>query len=443
LADGVARTVLPGGLIVRRLKQVGGRWQILLGAAIASAPLLAVLIGQSSNRPGRVALYASVGEELSVYAVDAERATLTKQSSVTLPGFVQEAWASPSTPYIYVAWSNGGASYAGTGVPAVGDKHGVTAFRIDSATGALQAHGAAATIRSRPIHITGDTSAAHLLVAYNDPSGVSVHTINRDGTVGSEIPQPSNLDVGVYAHQVRVMPTNKSVVLVTRGNQATSTTAEDPGALKVLRYDEGRLANVASIAPAQGREFRSRHLDFHPSRPWVFVTIESQNRLQVFASIEGDMLSTQPLFSKSTLANGGGVLPGQSASTVHVHPDGRFVYVGNRNSTALSAGGTNDIAVFRINQQTGEPSLTQNVDTRGVTPRTFSIDPAGRLLVVGNQTTLDVTDGTNVRTIPANLAVFRIQQDGRLEFARRYDVAVGRKPLWWAGLVALPAAASR
>jgi 6-phosphogluconolactonase (cycloisomerase 2 family) len=424
------------------LKQDGGWWQILLGAAIASASL-AVLMGQSPNRSDRVALYASVGEELSGYAVDVERATLTKQSSVTLPGFVQEAWASPSTPYLYVAWSNGGASYAGTGVPAAGDKHGVTAFRIDSATGALQVHGAAATIRSRPIHITGDMSATHLLVAYNDPSGISVHTINRDGTVGPEIPQPNSLDVGVYAHQVRVMPTNRSVILVTRGNQATSTTAEDPGALKVLRYDEGRLANLGSIAPAQGREFRSRHLDFHPTRPWVFLTIESQNRLQVFARIKDDMLSAQPLFSKSTLANGGGVSPGQSASTVHVHPDGQFVYVGNRNSTALSAGGTNDIAVFRINQQTGEPSLIENVDTRGVTPRTFSIDPAGRLLVVGNQTTLDVPEGTSVRTIPANLAVFRIQQDGRLEFVRRYDVAVGRKPLWWAGLVALPQAAGR
>ena len=428
---------------MRMLKQIGGRWQILLAAAMASTLLLAVLIGQSSTRSGRVALYAGVGEELTAYTVDVEHATLTKQSSVTLPGFVQEAWASPSTPYLYVAWSNGGASYAGTGVPAAGDKHGVTAFRIDAATGTLQTHGAPAAIRSRPIHITGDMSATHLLVAYNDPSGISVHTINRDGTVGSEIPQPGNLDVGVYAHQVRVMPTNRSVILVTRGNQATSTTAEDPGAVKVLRYDEGRLANLASIAPAQGREFRSRHLDFHPTRPWVFLTIESQNRLQVFASIKGETLSAQPLFSKSTLANGGGLSPGQSASTVHVHPSGQFVYVGNRNSTALSAGGTNDIAVFRVNQETGEPSLIQNVDTGGVTPRTFSVDPGGQLLVVGNQTTLDVPEGTSVRTIPANVAVFRIQKDGRLEFVRRYDVAVGRKPLWWVGLVALPVEANR
>ena len=103
----------------------------------------------------------------------------------------------------------------------------------------------------------------------------------------------------------------------------------------------------------------------------------------------------------------------------------------------MIAGGANDIAVFRINQETGEPSLIQNVDTRGMTPRTFGIDPSGRILVVGNQTTLRVRDGDNVKTVPPNLAVFRIQTGGRLDFVRRYDVAVGQKPLWWMGLVAL------
>jgi DNA-binding beta-propeller fold protein YncE len=138
------------------------------------------------------------------------------------------------------------------------------------------------------------------------------------------------------------------------------------------------------------------------------------------------------------------VSPGQAASSVHVHPNGQFVYVANRasgttefNGTAVFAGGANDIAVFRINQETGEPSLIQNVDTRGMTPRTFGIDPSGRILVVGNQTTLRVREGDNVKTVPPNLAVFRIQTDGRLDFVRRYDVAVGQKPLWWMGLVAL------
>ena len=394
---------------------------------VAIMPLVATA-QQPASPPAKVAVYAAVGEELITFSADTERATLTRQSSLMLPGFVQEAWVSPSGPFLYVAWSNGGASYAGTGVTPLGDKHGINVFRVD-ANGALQPHGASASIRSRPIHITGDASAKHLLVAYNDPSSISVHSINPDGTVGSEVQQSGSLDVGVYAHQVRVLPANNVVILVTRGNEPTSTSKEDPGALKVFRYADGKLTNLTSIAPSNGIGFRSRHLDFHPTRPWVFLTLEAQNRLEVFAIANGT-LSAQPMFSKSTLADGTGVKGGQTASTVHVHPNGQFVYVANRGAVE---GGTNNIAVFRINQQTGEPSLIQNIDTHGFTPRTFSVDPGGRMLVVGNQTTQVVAGNT----VPANLAVFRIRTDGMLDFAERYDLAVGRKPLWWTGLVPL------
>jgi 6-phosphogluconolactonase len=411
--------------------------------ALATIPLVAAPLAQPPNRSSKLAVYAAVGDELIAFGVDVDHATLTRQSSVTLPGFVQEAWASPSAPFLYVAWSNGGSSYTGSGVTPVGDKHGVTAFRLDP-SGALHVHGAPASLRSRPIHITGDVPGRHLLVAYNDPSGVSVHTIDAGGSVGAEVPQPGGLDVGVYAHQVRVLPSNRAVVLVTRGNQPTASAKEDPGAVKVFRYDAGKLTNRASIAPGKGIGFRSRHLDFHPTRPWVFVTLESQNTLGVFRT-DDDSLSELPLFSRSTLPGAGGVIAGQTASTVHVHPNGRFVYVGNRaggttdfNGTPVFAAGTNNIAVFRINQDTGEPSLIQNIETRGFTPRTFAIDPSGRMLVVGNQNTMAVRDGTTVKTVPPNVSVFRIRADGELDFTKSYGVAVGRKPLWWVGLVALP-----
>jgi 6-phosphogluconolactonase (cycloisomerase 2 family) len=403
--------------------------QVCVAVGLATGPLIAAALMQhGGGGPARVAVYASVGEELITFSADVARATLTKQSSIMLPGFVQEAWVSRSSPFLYVAWSNGGASYAGSGVEPVGDKHGITAFRVDS-TGALHVHGAPAAIRSRPIYITGDRAARHLLVAYNDPSGISVHAINADGTVGAEIPQSGSLDVGIYAHNVRVLPSNDAVVLVTRGNEPTSTTREDPGALKVFRFDGGKLTNVASIATSNGIGFRSRHIDFHPTRPWAFLTLEAQNRLEVFG-VNNGTLTSEPLFNKSTLADGTGVKAGQTASTLHVHPNGQFVYVANRGS---AAGGTNNIGVFRINQQTGEPSLIQNVDTHGFTPRTFSVDPGGRMLIVGNQTTQSAAGNT----VPANLAVFRIRADGMLDFVQRYDLAIGRKPLWWTGLVPL------
>jgi 6-phosphogluconolactonase (cycloisomerase 2 family) len=400
--------------------------------AVALASLATVLAQPPTNVAVRSALYAGVGEELIAFGLDVERATLTRQSSVALPGFVQEAWAldlaragaSARTPFLYVAWSNGGASYAGSGVEPRGDQHGITAFRIDT-DGALHQQGSPAALRSRPIHVTGDGPGRHLLVAYNDPSGASVHAINADGSVGQEVPQRAPIDPGIYAHQVRVLPSNRAVVLVTRGNEPTASSREDPGALKVFRYDAGALSNEISIAPQNGVGYRARHLDFHPTRPWVFLSLESQNQLQVYRRSEEGLEAT-PLFTVSTLSDGGKNTQGQTTSTVHVHPNGRFVYVGNRGTPAT--GRRNEIAVFRINQATGEPTLIQNADTHGFTPRTFSLDSSGRLLVVGNQST--TTD------VPANLAVFRVGSGGTLTFVERHDVASGRKPLWWMGIVA-------
>src|SRR5690242_1317249 len=177
-----------------------------------------------ASTPGRPVLYASVGPEFSQYDVDVDGATVTKRGSVTLPENVQYAWPHPSRRYLYVAWSNG----AGAG------HHGVSAFRIDPATGALSPHGAPVPLPARPIHLSTDIPGTHLLIAYNDPSSVTVHNLAPGGSIGSQIQQPANLDTGIYAHQVRVDPSNRMVILVTRGNGPAGGKAEDPGALKIF-----------------------------------------------------------------------------------------------------------------------------------------------------------------------------------------------------------------
>ncbi len=394
-----------------------------------------------------VMLYSAVGAELTEYGVDVESATLIKRGSVTLPANVQYAWPHPSRQYLYVAWSNGGPSYvAPGGAGPSGNQHGISAFRIDALSGALHRHGRPAFLPSRPIHVTSDIPGAHVLVAYNDPSGVTVHRIEPDGTVGSQAKPPVSLDVGIYAHQVRVDASNKMVILVTRGNEPAPGKPEDPGALKVLSYKDGVLTNRASVAPGRGYGFQPRHLDFHPSGPWVFVSLERQNKLQVFKKVEDETLTSDPLFSKDTLIDRAKALPGQHAGTVHVHPNVRFIYLANRatdttnfEGNVVFAGGENTIAVFAINQRTGEPTRIQNIDTRGMQPRTFALDPSGRILVAANQNPFSVRDGKGVSAVPAGLSVFRVRDDGKLDFERKYDVETGGgRSLFWMGIVSLP-----
>ncbi len=215
-----------------------------------------------SSSQNRSALYASVGEELIQYGVDVEDATLVRQSSVTLPAYVQEGWLHPSGRYFYIAWSNRGTSEAKSS----GEKSGVTAFRVDS-SGALQPHGAPIQLISRPVYITGDITGTHILVAYNDPSGIAVYSIAPDGTLSSEVKPAGPLDVGVYGHQVRVNPSNRSVILVTRGNKPANGKKEDPGALKIMSYHDGVLAKLASIAPGGGYGFQPRIWTSIPRSP--------------------------------------------------------------------------------------------------------------------------------------------------------------------------------
>ena len=127
-----------------------------------------------------------------------------------------------------------------------------------------------------------------------------------------------------------------------------------------------------------------------------------------------------------------------------MHPNGRFLYGANRAQDTVEfqgkkvfKGGENSIVVYAIDPSTGEPTPIQHVETRAIHPRTFHIDPSGRMLVAQHNLPVDVRDGDAVRTIPAGLSVFRIGDDGKLTFVRKYDVDVGGKTMFWMGMVQL------
>jgi 6-phosphogluconolactonase (cycloisomerase 2 family) len=391
----------------------------------------------------KVALYASVGAELTQYDVDVAAATLTRRGTIGLPANVQYAWPHASQPFLYVATSD-----SASGMGPAGMRHHVSALRIDRGTGALSTHGDPIALPTRPIHMATDIPGEHVLVAFNNPSAVRVYRIDRDGTPGAEVAQPHPIDPGIFAHQVRATPDNKQVILVTRGHDPAGPKAEDPGALKIFDFNDGVLSNEASIAPdgglGPGYGFGPRHLDFHPEKPWVYVSLERENRLDMF-TLAGGRLSPRAAFRENNLSRP--VLPGarQAVGTVHVHPSGRFVYVANRASTAIDvegrrifAGGENTLAAYAIDPESGKPSPIQHVDTRGIHCRTFHIDPSGRLLVAAHIQGIAVKDAADDRDVPCCLSLFRIADHGALEYVRKYDIDVsGGRTMWWMGMVTL------
>jgi 6-phosphogluconolactonase len=380
-----------------------------------------------------VALYASVGPLLTRYVVDVDAAALAPAEAVEVAENVQYAWPHVSGRFLYVASSN-----SASGMGPAGDRHAVTAFAIGP-SGALTQHGAPIPLPQRPIHMATDIPSRHILVAFSNPAAFRIYRINDDGTPGTEVPQLGPVDPGIFPHQVRATLDGKQVILVTRGHDAARGKPEEPGALKVFDYADGVLSHEVSVAPNGGYGFGPRHLDYHPTQPRIYVSLERQNALAMFTMADG-RVSPEPLFVRPTLANAN-ISARQLVGTVHVHPNGRFVYVANRASgttmmqgRAVFAGGENTLAVYAIDPATGEPKLIQHMDTHGIHCRTFHIDPTGQLLVAAHIMGLPLPDGS---VVPARLSVFRIGADGHLTFVRAYPVDVGERTMWWMGMVPL------
>jgi 6-phosphogluconolactonase len=405
---------------------------LLAGAAVA--PRLGWAEGFAAPK-GKTVLYASIGPALTLYDIEGD--ALVKRATVTLPANIQYAWPHPSRKYFYIVSSNGGPD-------AAGDRHYANALRIDPASGALTPHGEPKALPSRPIHTSIDLAGQYLLIAYNNPSSFTVHHLKDDGTIGDPVAQPKNLDTGIYAHQIRATPSNQMVTLVTRGNNAAAGKPEDPGAIETFSFKDGVLTQLGSIKPGNGLGFGPRHLDFHPTKPWVYVSIERQNQLYVYKLDPTTGLTRDPLFVKTTLSDPKTKFV-QGAGPIHIHPNGRFVYQTNRASSVTDfegqkvfTGGENSVAVFSIDPETGEPTLIQNIDGHGVQLRTFGIDPGGRILVAGSVVPIKMREGAGVVTLTAGLTVYRIGGDGRLDFVRKYDVeATQEKQQFWTGLVTL------
>jgi len=384
----------------------------------------------------RVMLYSAVDDEVTQYDVDVDAATLTPRSSIRVPSFVQEGWAHPSNTHLYFTTSN-----RGPGLKA--DKNHVSAYSID-ASGRLTAAGSPMPLPHRAVNVCLDPAGRYTVNAHNLPkSGLTIHQVNPDGSIGAEVRQPAGIECGPYPHQVRVAPSGRTVVVVDRGNKAEDGKPEDPGALRAFAFDNGVLSNPQVVAPNGGYGFGPRHVDFHPDKPWMYVSDEKRSLLYMFR-MPGDRIEPEAAYTCDILRDRANVRPRQMPSTIHVHPNGRFVYIANRadhtvdfNGTKVFGGGENSIVAFAIDPTTGEPRLIQHADTNSYHVRTFAFDPSGRLMVAASIKGMKVREGNEVKSVPARLSVFRCGADGKLDFVRAYDVDAEGKTHYWMTIVGL------
>jgi 6-phosphogluconolactonase len=248
-----------------------------------------------------------------------------------------------------------------------------------------------------PVYVALDRRGTALTTCFFAEARTQVFAIEPDGSLGAS---SCLVDSGRESHCTVFDPSGRFLYVPTRGDNWIAQYRFEP-----TRDEPG--GTLAPLEPAQVPEAEGagpRHITFHPNGRYAYLVNELALTLSVYAfDAESGRLSAL----QRGLATAPAGVSGGSSADIHVHPNGRFLYVSNRQDER------SNIAIFALDPATGQARLCGHEATRGRTPRNFALDAEGRVLIAGNQSSSDV-------------ALFRVAGDGeRLEHVSSRSVPPG------------------
>jgi 6-phosphogluconolactonase len=260
-----------------------------------------------------------------------------------------------------------------------GKNNSVSAFAVDPTTGALSFLNNVSSRGEGPCHLSIDRTGNTLLVANYGSGSVAALPILLDGRLGEatgfDQHQGTSADpvrqTGPHAHFIAPSPDNRFVLTADLGLDQVIVYRFDPAKGTLSRNSPPFATIRAGSGP--------RHLAFHPSGKYVYVNSEMASTVSAFAW-DASRGSLEELQTISTLPSGFARV--SSTAEIHIDRAGRFLYVSNR--------GHDSIAIFSIDQATGELTLVGHAATNGQTPRYFTLDPTGNFLFAANQNSSSV-----------------------------------------------------
>ena len=268
-----------------------------------------------------------------------------------------------------------------------------SSFTIDPSGGRL------ALLATTPLpcamaYIVSDRSGRFLLSASYTNSRLDVHEIDPAG--------------GITAGPIQITPTGPKAhcLVVDAANRFAYCAVLGADRVLQLVLDAGSGTLTANSPPSVAtREGAGpRHLAFHPNGRFLYLLNQTSATIGAYRIEPG----SGDLAEIETIATLPAHFLGEAnAADIHVTPDGRFLYVSERQ--------TSTIVGCRVDPASGflEPIGRWNTET---TPRGFAIDPRGRFLLAAG---LDSNQ----------LAVHAIDSaTGALALRARYQV--GGMPNW-------------
>ena len=248
---------------------------------------------------------------------------------------------------------------------------GVSSFSVEPTSGQLTRLNGQPTNGADPCYLSTDPSGRWLLTANYSGGSLAVHPIQADGLLGPMADFIQHQGSGpnkdrqekAHAHSIRFDPSGNYVL------------AADLGMDLVLVYrldqEKGKLSLHSQTPFEPG--FGPRHFDFHPNAPYVYVAGELGNQVTActWDAENGTLTSFQSLPTLPVEFKGD-----STVADIHVHPNGRLLYVSNR--------GHDSLAIYTVDPQSGSLSLVGHESDSGRLPAEFC-DRSERKFPAGGQ----------------------------------------------------------
>ncbi|MGB0931787.1 MAG: lactonase family protein, partial [Chitinophagales bacterium] len=254
-----------------------------------------------------------------------------------------------------------------------GESASVHAYSIDENTKKITEINQQAAEGYAPCHISVEKTGKYALLANYTTGNVVMLPIAANG--GLE--KATSIEYQKDTRSRNIAPRKAHAHFIAPDPNNRYALATDLGLNSIYVYkmdlEQGKLISNGGATAETGAG--PRHLDFHPTLPYTYSLNERNGTIDTW-SYDAETGGLTMLKTVSTVPNdySGSI----GSADIHVHPSGKFLYASNR-------GGLNDIAVFGIDDKTGELTFLTRTETQGKTPRSFVISSDGRFLLVANQ----------------------------------------------------------
>ncbi len=255
-----------------------------------------------------------------------------------------------------------------------GEDGGVAAFAIED-NGDLTKLNSLTLPGSPPCHVSVNRDKQVVLSANYHTKKVVSYYVQEDGSLQAEASVvefegsgPHERQEKPHLHFAGFSPDERFAVIVDLGSDQVYT--------YLVRDGELTKANVYKTKPGCG----PRHIAFHPNGKFAYVMTELSSEV-IALSYDEENGSFQEIAYYSSIPED--FTETNDASAIHISPDGKFVYAGNR--------GHSSIAIFKVNEEDGTLTFVDWTSTEGNWPRDFVLDPSGKFVVAVNQKTNDMS----------------------------------------------------